>query len=149
MDCLFCCQQETRSYVYMPNQAYINRMKTPTLLRLLSDETNLRIINLLATASQRLCVCELVDSLVIKQYNVSKHVRELLRAGLIRYRKEGRWVYYEVEKKSQMPTRILELVKGEREMALLKKDEQRLAGRLAMRQNGKCLLGILNKRLYP
>ncbi|OGC93603.1 MAG: hypothetical protein A2142_08160 [candidate division Zixibacteria bacterium RBG_16_48_11] len=112
---------------------------------LLGEETKLRILVLLADSGQELCVCELVDSLQEKQYNVSKHLRELLKAKLISHRREGRWVYYRVEKNNRLLQDTLKLIQRYLQSQAVLADQQRMKRRLGLRQNGKCLLGILGK----
>jgi ArsR family transcriptional regulator len=58
----------------------------------LSDETRLRILDLLAEGEQ--CVCDLTDSLKTGQSRLSFHLKTLKDAGLLQDRREGRWVYY-------------------------------------------------------
>jgi|ERR1044072_3248652 len=61
----------------------------------LSDETRLQIIELLSKGER--CVCELTDSLDAAQSRLSFHLRVLRDAGIVRDRKDGRWVYYELD----------------------------------------------------
>ena len=66
-----------------------------SMLKVLADETRLRIFALLTLGE--LCVCEIVDLLDIPQSLVSNHLRVLRRAGLVRARRDevdNRWVYY-------------------------------------------------------
>ena len=65
------------------------------LFHALSDETRLQIIELLQKGE--CCVCELTDTLETAQSRLSFHLRVLRDAGIVRDRKEGRWVYYELE----------------------------------------------------
>jgi ArsR family transcriptional regulator len=58
----------------------------------LSDETRLRIIELLVGGER--CVCELTDSLDAAQSRLSFHLKVLKDAGLVTDRRDGRWVYY-------------------------------------------------------
>lgn len=58
----------------------------------LSDETRLRILNLLGHGE--LCVCDLVDVLGELQTKVSRHLTYLKHAGWVRDRREGQWVFY-------------------------------------------------------
>ena len=62
------------------------------LFKALSDETRLRIVLLLS--EKELCVCQIVEALVLSQVKVSRHLTILKYAGLVRCRKEGTWVYY-------------------------------------------------------
>lgn len=65
------------------------------LFHALSDETRLEIIELLRRGER--CVCELTDSLEAAQSRLSFHLRVLRDAGIVRDRKDGRWVHYELE----------------------------------------------------
>src|SRR5437660_11186979 len=65
------------------------------LFHALSDETRLGIIELLRGGER--CVCELTDSLDAAQSRLSFHLRVLKDAGIVRDRKNGRWVHYELD----------------------------------------------------
>ena len=65
------------------------------LFHALSDETRLEIIQLLRKGER--CVCELTDTLDAAQSRLSFHLRVLKDAGIVRDRKEGRWVHYELD----------------------------------------------------
>lgn len=65
------------------------------LFHALSDETRLQIIELLHKGE--CCVCELTDTLDAAQSRLSFHLRVLREAGIVRDRKAGRWVYYELD----------------------------------------------------
>ena len=65
------------------------------LCHALSDETRLEIIELLRKGER--CVCELTDTLDAAQSRLSFHLRVLKDAGVVRDRKDGRWVYYELD----------------------------------------------------
>ena len=65
------------------------------LFHALSDETRLEIIELLRKGER--CVCELTDTLDAAQSRLSFHLRVLKEAGIVRDRKDGRWVYYELD----------------------------------------------------
>ena len=58
----------------------------------LSDETRLRIVELLRGGEH--CVCELTEALELKQSLLSFHIKVLKEAGLVCGRREGRWAYY-------------------------------------------------------
>jgi ArsR family transcriptional regulator len=64
------------------------------LFHALSDETRLEIIELLRNGER--CVCELTDTLDAAQSRLSFHLRVLKDAGVVRDRKDGRWVHYEL-----------------------------------------------------
>jgi ArsR family transcriptional regulator len=58
----------------------------------LSDETRLRLLELLRDGEQ--CVCDLTDALAAAQSRLSFHLKTLKDAGLVTDRRQGRWVYY-------------------------------------------------------
>lgn len=61
----------------------------------LSDPTRLRMIS--ALAGRELCVCDLSVVLGMSQSAVSHQLRLLRNLNLVRYRKEGRIVYYALD----------------------------------------------------
>jgi len=74
------------------------------IFKALSDETRLRILKLLEHGE--LCVCDIVAALDMVQPKVSFHLGVLQEAGLIKGRKQGRWIHYRIDD-SEMFKRIL------------------------------------------
>jgi len=66
------------------------------LFRALSDETRLKILSLLAGGER--CVCELSDSVGAAQSRLSFHLRVLKDVGMVTDRRDGRWIYYQVNR---------------------------------------------------
>ena len=62
----------------------------------LSDETRLRILNLLL--ERECCVCEVMQVLDISQTRASRNLNILHDAGFLKLRKEGLWAYYSIDK---------------------------------------------------
>jgi ArsR family transcriptional regulator, arsenate/arsenite/antimonite-responsive transcriptional repressor len=62
-------------------------------LRLLADETRLRILSLLVRTPD-LCVCELVAVLRLPQYQISRQLGPLRRTGLLTATRRGPFVFY-------------------------------------------------------
>ena len=58
----------------------------------LSDETRIAILNRLRNGEQ--CVCNLMDVLGAGQSRLSFHMKALKDAGLVRDRRDGRWIHY-------------------------------------------------------
>ena len=58
----------------------------------LADTTRLRILGLLAV--REMCVCEVMVALDLTQPTASHHLRILENAGLVKDRKDGKWVFY-------------------------------------------------------
>ena len=62
------------------------------LFKSLSDGTRLRLTVLLY--GRELCVCQIEAALGISQTKASRHLAILRRAGLLKSRREGLWIYY-------------------------------------------------------
>ena len=71
-------------------------MDIVNVLKALSDETRLRILNVLY--EKELCVCDIKESLDVLQTKTSRHLSYLKKAGLISGRKKAQWVYYSLVK---------------------------------------------------
>lgn len=69
----------------------------------LSDPTRLQIVERLRAGEQ--CVCELMDVLDAAQSRLSFHLRVLKEAGLVLDRRDGRWVYYTLNRDALEETR--------------------------------------------
>ncbi|MFC1935548.1 ArsR/SmtB family transcription factor [Chloroflexota bacterium] len=77
----------------------------------LSDETRLRILNLLL--ERECCVCEVMQALDISQTRASRNLSALYDAGFLKLRKDGLWSLYSVDKK-EMQKHFSELVEAVR-----------------------------------
>jgi ArsR family transcriptional regulator len=62
----------------------------------LSDETRLRILNLLL--ERECCVCEVMQVLDISQTRASRNLNVLYDAGFLKLRREGLWALYSIDK---------------------------------------------------
>ena len=67
---------------------------TAALFRSLSDPARVRIVNCLATATEPVCICELVEPLGLAQPTVSHHMKKLLDAGLVEREQRGKWAFF-------------------------------------------------------
>lgn len=59
------------------------------------DENRLQILELLRSGEK--CACKLLDALHISQPTLSHHMKILCDAGIVRGRKEGKWVHYSID----------------------------------------------------
>jgi ArsR family transcriptional regulator len=62
----------------------------------LSDETRLRILNLLL--ERGCCVCEVMQALDISQTRASRNLSALYDAGFLKLRKDGLWSLYSIDR---------------------------------------------------
>jgi len=71
-------------------------MDATKAFKALSDETRLRILNLLLV--RECCVCEVMQALGISQTRASRNLAALYDAGFLKLRKDGLWSLYSIEK---------------------------------------------------
>jgi ArsR family transcriptional regulator len=70
---------------------------TAALFRALSDPARVRIVNLLATSDEAVCVCNLIEPLGLTQPTVSHHLKKLHDAGLVEREQRGKWAYFSLD----------------------------------------------------
>jgi DNA-binding transcriptional ArsR family regulator len=68
--------------------------KSSKFFKALADETRLRILDLLEV--REMCVCEIMVALGLTQPTASHHLGILENAGVVKDRKDGKWVFYSV-----------------------------------------------------
>jgi len=76
----------------MPASTSLDTTQAARWFHALSDETRLEIVERLLGGER--CVCELTDLMDAAQSRLSFHLKTLKDAGLVSDRREGRWVYY-------------------------------------------------------
>jgi ArsR family transcriptional regulator, arsenate/arsenite/antimonite-responsive transcriptional repressor len=72
----------------------MNNLDLIQVMKALSDETRMRILNLLKDGD--LCVCELEVLLDINQSNASRHLNKLTTSKIVDYYKVAKYVYYKI-----------------------------------------------------
>jgi len=76
------------------------------LFKSISDRNRLRVIMALMTYEE-LCACQIIELLQVTGATVSKHLGQLNNAGLIKSRKEGRWIYFRIKKEDSQHNKFL------------------------------------------
>src|SRR5215204_2484904 len=71
---------------------------TAQLFKALADPHRVKILNLLATSPDPVCVCEFTGPLGIRQPTVSHHLKKLVQAGLLDREQRGTWAYYSLRR---------------------------------------------------
>lgn len=71
---------------------------TAELFKALGDPARVRAVNLLATSSEPVCICDLVEPLGLSQPTVSHHMKKLLDAGLVEREQRGKWAYFSLKR---------------------------------------------------
>lgn len=70
---------------------------TAELFRALGDPARVRAVNILATAGEPVCICNLIEPLGLSQPTVSHHMKKLLEAGLVEREQRGKWAYFSLK----------------------------------------------------
>jgi ArsR family transcriptional regulator, arsenate/arsenite/antimonite-responsive transcriptional repressor len=71
---------------------------TARLFKALADPHRVKILNLLATSPDPVCVCEFTGPLGLSQPTVSHHLKKLVQAGLLDREQRGTWAYYSLRR---------------------------------------------------
>lgn len=67
------------------------------IFKALGDENRLKILQMLK--KEELCVCEVIEELQhLTQPTISHHLKILKQAGLVKDRRDGKWIYYSINK---------------------------------------------------
>lgn len=85
---------------------------TAALFKALADPARVRIVNLLATSDEPVCVCELIPPLGLSQPTVSHHLKKLTSAGLLQREQRGVWAYYSLDQDALARVRALLELEG-------------------------------------
>ena len=82
---------------------------TARQFKALADENRLHILELLQGGER--CACVLLENLHLSQPTLSHHMKILCDAGLVTGRKEGKWVYYTLNRNTarELEERIRDL----------------------------------------
>ncbi len=95
-----------------------------SIFKALSDETRLRILKLLEHGE--LCVCDIVAAFDMIQPKVSFHLATLKAAGLVKDRKEGKWMHYKIDDSDLFKRMLLLSVIEKIPESMMKEDLKRL-----------------------
>ncbi|MHB1686431.1 MAG: ArsR/SmtB family transcription factor [Ignavibacteriaceae bacterium] len=120
--------------------------KKTEIVKALADETRLRILNLFIKSGKNLCVCELVDSLKMPQYHISKHLNILRNAGFFNPEREGTWIYYNLNISDSSNKELFNFLKRYLNEKQFETDYQMLKQRLLLREEGKCVVGFIPEK---
>lgn len=118
------------------------------IFQALADATRIRILRLLAIAREETCLCELVDSLLEPQYNLSRHLKLLRQVGLLSAEKEGRFIYHRlVTEAAHLRALYAVILALPDTVGIFAADLRRFQARMRLRKSGRCRIGIQNSAL--
>jgi len=112
------------------------------IFKAVGEETRLRIMRLLVKFQEELCACEIIDIIEKPQYNISKNLKILVKAGLIEERRDGKMMVYQVKKGERINDKMSELISQVKcsSNEIFKNDFKRMNKRLSVRKGGKCVV---------
>ena len=117
-------------------ELYIEQFKA------LGDKTRLAIVWLLNSVPGDLCVCEITDAIGESHCNISRHLKILKGAKLVKEMKVGRWVYFDLAKpQDKVQGYILQALATIPADAFLEMTA-RLQMRLSLRDGNRCVDGV-------
>jgi ArsR family transcriptional regulator len=85
---------------------------TAKVFNALGDPARVRIVNLLATSAEPVCVCELVEPLSLSQPTVSHHLKKLTDVGLLEREQRGKWAYFSLRREAVAKLAAIADLKG-------------------------------------
>ena len=71
---------------------------TAQLFKALADPARVRLVNLLATAGEPVCACNLNEPVGLAQPTVSHHLKKLVDVGLLEREQRGKWAYFSLKR---------------------------------------------------
>ena len=72
----------------------MDNKRIASMFKAVSDENRIRILELLRDGER--CACSILDEMRITQPTLSHHMKILCDAGIVKGRKEGKWMHYAV-----------------------------------------------------
>jgi ArsR family transcriptional regulator len=67
---------------------------TAVVFAALGSPARVRLVNLLASSDEPVCLCNLIEPLGLAQATVSQHLKRLVEAGLVMREERGKWSYF-------------------------------------------------------
>lgn len=73
---------------------YSDEKRTAVIFKAFCDENRVRILQLLQNGEK--CACRLLEEMNITQPTLSHHMKILCDSGIVKGRKEGKWIHYSI-----------------------------------------------------
>jgi len=88
--------------------------KTLLIIKSISDKNRLRIFSALLVHNE-LCACQITEFLKVAGATASRHLSLMISAGVLKNRKQGRWIYFRLNKDNRSLKHLSEWVKKDLE----------------------------------
>lgn len=83
-----------------------------SIIKALSDMNRLRVFIALGGRDE-LCACQIIKMLKISGASVSRHLKVLNEASLIRNRKVGRWIFFRLNRDNALSVSFLDFLQSQ------------------------------------
>lgn len=118
---------------------HIVTIEPQQLFQALSDLTRLRVVRLLVSSDDEVCLCELSQCLMEPEYKLSRHVKLLRQCGLLSAEKEGRWIYHSLPQAEQSLQALFKFIsKIPDSNGVFVEDSKRFQKCIATRKGKRC-----------
>ena len=89
----------------------VNAKKTAAVFKAFCDENRIMILQLLQGGEK--CACKLLTEMNITQPTLSHHMKILCESGIVKGRKEGKWMHYSISRDGiEKAQKYLDSLKG-------------------------------------
>jgi len=83
--------------------------KTLSVIKAISDKNRLRILSALLVHDE-LCACQITEFLKVAGATASRHLSQMVSAGVLQNRKQGRWIYFRLKREETSLTPLFDWV---------------------------------------
>lgn len=94
--CEIYCYDEEKVNRIQSELETVDILSVAQLFKAIADENRAKIAFAL-TKDEELCVCDIANVISITVANASHHLRTLHKQGIVKYRKEGKLVFYSLD----------------------------------------------------
>ncbi|MGD9825484.1 MULTISPECIES: ArsR/SmtB family transcription factor [Desulfobacter] len=106
--------------------------KTLSIIKSMSDKNRLRVLNALLVHNE-LCACQITEFLGVAGATTSRHLDLMVNAGVLKKRKQGRWIYFQINRDDPSLTPLFRWVENRVEQCeQVKEDLQVLKQKLVI-----------------
>ena len=89
----------------------VNAKKAAAVFKAFCDENRIKILQLLQGGEK--CACKLLTEMNITQPTLSHHMKILCDSGIVKGRKEGKWMHYSISRDGiEKAQKYLDSLKG-------------------------------------
>jgi len=84
--------------------------KTLSIIKSISDRNRLRIFSVLLVHNE-LCACQITELLNVAGATASRHLGLMVNAGVLKNRKQGRWIYFRLNRENHSFVPLFDWIK--------------------------------------